>query len=63
MAALAEYDWTTFHQDRFKQEEGLESLYTNLTQVIDHLAPLKVVRPVKGYGPWLDGGFAFSIFD
>ena len=35
MAALAECDWSSFHQEWFNQEEGLECLYTNLTSVID----------------------------
>ena len=56
MASLAECDWTCFHQERFNQVEGLECLNTNLTTVIDRLAPLKVVRPMKGHDPWLDGG-------
>ena len=56
MAALAESDWTSFDQDRFNLEKGLECLNTNLTSAIDHLAPLKIVRPVKGHDPWLDGG-------
>ena len=56
MAALAESDWTSFDQDRFDLEKGLECLNTNLTSAIDHLAPLKIVRPVKGHDPWLDGG-------
>ena len=32
--------------------------YTNLTSAIDHLAPFKIVRPVKGHDPWLDGGLS-----
>ena len=56
MAAFAECDWTRFHQDSSNQEERLECLYTNLTSVIDRLAPLKVVKPVKGHDPWLDCG-------
>ena len=56
MATLAECDWISFHQDRFTQKEGLECLNTTLTSVIDRLAPLKVVMPVKGHDPWLDGG-------
>ena len=54
MAALAECDWASFYQERFNREEALECLSTNLTSFIDHLAPLKVVRPVKGYDPLLD---------
>ena len=56
MAALAECDWDSFHQERFNQEEGLECLYTNLTSVIDRLAPMKIVKPIKGHDPWLDSG-------
>ena len=54
MTALSECDWTSFHQERFNQQEGLECLSTNLSSVIDRLAPLKVVRPIKGHYPWLD---------
>ena len=54
MAALAECDCTSFYYDWFNQEEGLKCLYTyNLTSVINHLATLKVLRPVKGHDPWL----------
>ena len=31
MAAIAECDWASFHQERFNQEEVLECLYTNST--------------------------------
>ena len=54
MTALSECDWTNFHQERFNQQEGLECLSTNLSSVINRLAPLKVVRPIKGHDPWLD---------
>ena len=50
MAALAEGDYASFNQ-----EEALECLSTNLTSVMDRLAPLKVIRPVKGHDAWLDG--------
>ena len=56
MAALAACDWAKFHQERFNQEEGLECLYNNLTSVIDRVAPIKIVKPIKGHDPWLDGG-------
>ena len=32
----------------------MECLYTNLTSVINRLALLKVMRPIKGHDPWLD---------
>ena len=34
----------------------MECIYTNLTSVIDRLAPIKIVKPIKGHDPWLDGG-------
>ena len=55
-AALEECDWTSFHQDSFNQDEGLECLYSNLTSVNNRLVPFKVVKPAKGHDPWLDGG-------
>ena len=54
MTFLSECHWTSFHQQRFNQQEELECLSTNLSSVIDRLAPLKVVRPIKGHDPWLD---------
>ena len=54
MTALSECDWSSFHQEMFNQQEGLECLSTILSSVIDRLAPLKVVRSIKGHDPWLD---------
>ena len=54
MGALAECDWSDFHGDTFELHTALDCLNTNLTAVIDSLAPLKVVRPTKGFDPWMD---------
>ena len=35
-------------------DDLVERLNANLTAVIDSLAPLKVVRPTKGFDPWMD---------
>ena len=51
MTALSECDWTSFHQERFNQQEGLKCLSTNLSSAIDRLAQLKVVGPIKGHDP------------
>ena len=54
MGALAECNWSVFQGDAFDLHTALECLNTNLTTVIDSLAPLKVVRPTKGFDPWMD---------
>ena len=51
MGALAECDWSDFHGDTFELHTALDCLNTNLTTVIDSLAPLKVVRPKKMFDP------------
>ena len=55
MGALAECNRSVFQGDAFDLHTALECLNnTNLTTVIDSLAPLKVVRPTKGFDPWMD---------
>ena len=54
MTALSKCDWTSFHQEWLTQQNGLQCLSTNISSVIARLAPLNIVRPVKGYDPWLD---------
>ena len=49
MGALAECDWSDFYGDTFDLHTTLDCLNTNLTTVIDFLAPLKVVRPTKEF--------------
>ena len=54
MGALAECKWSGFHRDSFELHTFLEYLSTNLTTVIDSLAPLQDVRPIKGFDPRMD---------
>ena len=56
MNALAGSHWSDFYSDTFELYIALVFLNTNLTTVIDSLAPLKVVRPTKGFEPWMDAG-------
>ena len=56
MGALAVCDWSVFHGDTFELHTALDCLNNNFTAVIDSLAPLKVVRPSKGFGPWMNAG-------
>ena len=55
MGALAERDWSDFHGDTFELHTALDWLNTNMTTVIDSLAPLKVTH-TKGFDPWMDSG-------
>ena len=47
MGALAGCDWSDFHGDTFELHTALDCLNTNLTAVIDSLAPLKVVHNLQ----------------
>ena len=49
MGALVECDCSDLHCDTFELHTALDCLNTNLTTVIDSLAPLKVVRTSKGF--------------
>ena len=54
ITALAECNWSHFHSGDFELSAALECLNTNLSKVLDDLAPLKTIRPIKGYDPWMD---------
>ena len=56
MGTLEECDWSVFQDAAFDLHTALECLNTNLTTVIDSLAPLKVVRTTKGFNPWINAG-------
>ena len=54
MTALADCDWSHFHRSEIELDIALKCLSTNLTTVLDNLAPLKTVKPVKGFESWMD---------
>ena len=53
MSILSNYDWTYFHSTDFELHTGLDILNTHVTNAIETLAPLKVVKGTKKHPPWM----------
>ena len=54
MTALAECSWSPFDSNGFELHTAFKYLNDNLINVLDNFAPLKTVKPVKGFDPWMD---------
>ena len=54
MTTLPDCDWSHFQSSEIELHIALECFNMNLTTVLDKLAPLKTVKPAKGYEPWVD---------